>query len=150
MNDGITTAVGEEFLQPPLDRVRIQRLLVGLVRSSRKEQPPKAVAIVSRDLEQRAPFVGVGKVIAGAVRMFGVEGEGCGQHQKTLRMRISLESRAERLAYRGATAVRADQVRSIELVRASRVLDQHLDPVIELPQRRDPRGKIHSGLGKAP
>ena len=81
--------------------------------------------------------------------MFGVEGEGCCQHQKTLRMRISLEGRAERLAYRGATAVRADQVRSIELVRAPRVLDQHLDPVIELPQRRDPRGKIHSGLGKA-
>ena len=70
--------------------------------------------------------------------MFGVEGERRGQNQETLRMRVPHEGRAERLADRGTTAVRADQVRSIDLARAPGVFDRHFDPVIQLPQRGDP------------
>ena len=61
-------------------------------------------------------------------------------------MRVSHEGRAERLADRGTTAIRADQIRSIDLARAAGVLDRHLDPIIQLPQRGDARGKIHSRM----
>jgi hypothetical protein len=119
---------------------------------------PVSAPVVFKRIVDKVPQLGFieprwlppdnGKVIAGAPRMLGVEGEGRGQHQETLRMRISLEGRAERLAYRGTTAVRADQVRSIDLARAPDILDDRLDPVIELPQRRDAGGKIHARMGR--
>src|SRR5262249_4430296 len=97
------------FLQPPLDGVCIQRLLIAFVRASGKEHAPKAAAVVSRHFEQRAPFVGVGKIIARALRMLAVEGERRGQHKEALRMRIALKAEPERLAYRGGPPARADQ-----------------------------------------
>src|SRR5215831_4343995 len=118
MDDRVAAALGEEFLQPLLDGVRIQRLLIAFVRASGKEHAPKAAAVVSRHFEQRAPFVGVGKIIARALRMLAVEGKCRGQHKEALRMRIALKRDAERLAYRGAAPVRADQIPSVDLARA--------------------------------
>ena len=68
MNDWIAAGLGKEFLQPRLDRVLVERLLVGLFGRVGEQHAPKTAAVVAGDLEQRAPFVRIGKIVAGALR----------------------------------------------------------------------------------
>src|SRR5262249_23489532 len=132
MDDGIAAGLREEFLQPLLDRIRIQRLLVGLIQPSGKEHAPKPAAVVAGDLEQRTPLVGIGKIITRALRVFGIERERRGQHQETLGMGVAFERYAERLAHGGTSAIGADQILSTYLARARGVCGNGVDAVVEL------------------
>src|SRR5271165_6293304 len=76
MHEEVAALLGKKSLQPALDGVLAQRLLVALFAAGGKEHAPEAVSIIAGDLEQGAPFLGIGEIIARALRIFGIEGEG--------------------------------------------------------------------------
>src|SRR5262249_47596143 len=64
VDDRVRAALGKESLQSALYRTLVERLLVGFFDTRGKQHAPKPAAVVAADLEQRAPFVGIGKIIA--------------------------------------------------------------------------------------
>src|SRR5262249_57456460 len=63
VHDRVGAVLGKELLQPALHRRFVLRLLVGLGEARGKQHAPEAFAVIAGDLEQRAPFVGVGEVV---------------------------------------------------------------------------------------
>src|SRR5262249_43491597 len=87
-----------------------ERLLVGFLRTSRKERPPSSSLIVAGDLEEADPLARIGEVVAIAAAEHPLEvGEGR-EHEKALREGVALECDAECFADRAATTVGADDV----------------------------------------
>src|SRR5262249_39655399 len=137
VRDRIAPARGKERLQPALHRVLVERLRIALVETGRKYHAPEAPAVVARDLEQGAPFVRIGAIVARAAPEVRAEIERRREHQEALRMGIAFERDAERLAHRRTSAIGADQIRSGEPPRPRGALDPDLDPVVELLERHD-------------
>ena len=110
MNDGIVSGFRKEPLQPPLYCLHIEGLRFGLVGARGEQHAPESQSVVAGDLEQRAPLLRIGEIVAGASGIFGVEGERGGQDQETFGMRVTLEFDPERFANRRAPAVAADEI----------------------------------------
>src|SRR5262249_37635927 len=77
VHDRVGASSGKEALQPALRGVLLQRLPVALLRARGKEQAPETLPVIAAgDLEQRAPLLRIGEIIAGALRIGGIEREG--------------------------------------------------------------------------
>src|SRR5262245_12926228 len=149
VDDRIRAAPGKKSLQSALHRRLVERLLVGFFDARGKQHAPKSTAVVAADLEQRAPFVGIGKIIARALRIFRVEGKGRRQHQESLGMGVAFERDAERFAHGRASAVRTHEIAAADLAGAVRALEHHVDAIVELLQGGHARAKIHAGMCNA-
>src|ERR1700757_4227555 len=66
MNDRVSAALWKELLKPALDSFTPEDLIVGLTPRSGKQYAPQATTIVTGDLEQGAPLVGIREIIARA------------------------------------------------------------------------------------
>src|SRR5215475_903245 len=149
VDDWVRAALGKESLQSALYRPLVEGLLVGFFDTRGKQHAPKPTAVFAADLEQRAPFVGIGKIIARALRIFRVEGKGRRQHQESLRMGVAFERDVERLAHGRASAVRTHEIGAADLAGAVRALDRHIDAIVELLERGHAGAKIHAGMREA-
>ena len=136
-----------DAVQPALDAVHAQRLLVGFVARHRHDAAPDAGRAGALDLEQIEPLVRIGKVVARAVAVAGAdEIEAGGDLDEALFPGEAFELDLGELAHGAAAAVGADDIGAAQrLGFAGRVGDGDVDMIGVLGKAGEPGGEAHLG-----